>query len=573
MSKRIFTTLMMCFIAIAISTSAQNVTSNEQILEKAVKIYNDIPTAVSNFQKSGNFKDSERIRIESRILEAESALDQISNPDNEEMANVVRYFRANLQFENAYLYGIIGNYSKMETYLKQVKTFFDQAEPGFFPLNYKYDGKNYTIKYENFEYTRGEFYSSIAEAETKLKNYDNVPEYSRKGLTIITDSYVRVLVLDFLLVAKSNLKQYDSEMAENAINYMDEYLKLDSKNKNFLDSFNYSYKRGWDFLVQAYDRNPSLGYASSNYAKAATILVKANDRQLAARAYEQALNAGNTDKSFLFEVARAGEFASSGLKSRACNLLSGISLTCYEMTSLSGIYSDLGNYDKSQEFEKKARKCASKEAHEAKVGSGSGFHFYLGTYPFRFIGHKDYIDYGGVAGFSAGKVMVLGSYMIVNKNLYAWTDMSMKSINDNSSEQYYWSGDQMNVSIRFSPERFRKGDVASYFGPQFGISNRKLSPIHTDVTNNLTGITVPGMYLEPTDKQYQAALNFGSFVGGKGVGLDFNISVGASYCQFSMNNPDYNLNDFTYSNGYLDNREEWHWGIVLRAGVTVGLFL
>lgn len=560
-------------LTLSIKVLGQNPTSNELTLEKAVRIYNEVPSSVSDFQKSKNFKDSERVKNEARIQEAASLLDQIVSPDNEEMANVIRYFRANLQYENGYLYGILGNHDKMYTYLQQSLSFFEQAESGFFPLRYKFDGKSYTIKYENFEYTRGEFYSSISEAATKLKKYEKVPEYSRKGLAIIKDGYVRVVVTDFLLVAKSNLKQYDSEMAENAINYMEGYLKLESKNKSYLDSFDYSYKRGWNFLIQAYDRNPSLGYASTNYAKAAAILVKANDRELAAKAYEQALNAGNNDKSFLFEVARAGDFASAGLKSRACNALSGLSLTCYEMSSLSGIYAELGNREKSQEFEKKASKCTSKEAHEAKVGTGAGFHFYLGTYPFRFIGHKDYIDYGGVAAFSAGKVMVLGSYMIVNKNLYAWTDMSMKSVNDNSSEQYYWSGEQMDVSIRISPDRFRKGDVASYFGPQFGMSNRKLSPIHSDVTNNLTGVTIPGMAFEPTDTQYQVALNFGSFVGGKGVGLDFNISVGASYGQFSINNPDYNLDDFSYSNGYLDNREEWHWGMVLRAGVTVGLFL
>jgi hypothetical protein len=78
---------------------------------------------------------------------------------------------------------------------------------------------------------------------------------------------------------------------------------------------------------------------------------------------------------------------------------------------------------------------------------------------------------------------------------------------------------------------------------------------------------------EPLDTQYHLALNYGAFTTSKFLALDMNISLGASYSNFSLENPAYNLKDFTFSHAYLDNRDEWHWGLVLKFNVTMGLYL
>lgn len=314
-----------------------------------------------------------------------------------------------------------------------MKEFFDQAVTSSFPLRYRFDEKNYIIKYDAFNYTRAKYYSAMGEWAYKKNDFTGLLDYSRSSIVLLSDGFLKLLVNDYLLIAKSRLSQYDREMTDYSLNYITTYLNLDKVDKDYFDSVNYSYTRGWKYLEEALTKAPSS--------------------------------------------AENGQF------------------------------------------------------------------------------------------------MLHGSYMKVQRNMYAWTDMFFKEVDDNSDEDYRWSGQQIDLAFRFSPEKFRKRDVAAYIGPQIGYSTRKLMPVTSDVTNNTTGVTDYAVELEPLDTYYQLGLNMGQFISGKAIGMDYHFSIGAAYGKFSMDHPQCNLNDYTYSHSFLDQREEWHWGLVMRVGVTIGLSL
>ncbi len=562
------------FICFTTQIKAQVSTENDLKIENAVKIYNEIKAEVDLLQFNTQRTQPDLKRVENRINESLAILSGIVDPETDDQLKVVRYFSNNLRYQNGFLYGIYGHNSRMMELLATCKEFFDQSGSSYFPLRYKFESKNYIIKYEDFSYTRGQFYTALAEGAVKQNNYDLAIESSRQAVILTGDAFLKMLSFNFLLSTKSKLGQFDNEMVEQSLNMMAGYNNLNSDDKKLVDSFNANYKKGWNYLTDAFDRNASSGDAATAFSRAASLLVKAGDKELAAKAYQRTLDAGNRNKDFLFELASSGEYSSRTLKGRACDMLAASStLNCGELEKLSGLYSNLGNTGQAEIFSHKALKCNQQAAKSALRSAGGGVHLYLGTYPLRFIGHKNYRDYGGVAGISAGKFMLLGSYMEVRKNLYAWTDMFFKEVEDNSSDKYYWSGQQIDISFRFSPDVFSKKSSTTYFGPQFGYSSRKLSDITSDVTSLSTGLTQTAVLFNPTDTYYQLAFNIGQFSAGKAVGLDINFSLGASYGKFSLDNTSYNLDDFSFSHGYLDNREEWHIGMVMRLNLTMGLFL
>lgn len=568
-------TLLLAFSWFFLGTAiSQTLSVNEQKLETAVKIYNGITSSVNDLHSGSARLDSEISAIEIRIKEAEVLLNQITSPETENLEKTVRYFRNNLQYQHGYMFGLTGNMEKMIELLAPCSEFFENTGSSYFPLKYSFEGKSFSIKYENFEYTRGVYFSAVTEGYVTLKLEDKAILAGRPGVPICKDAYTKALLINNLNIAKFRVGQFDQEMVDYSLEYMTAFLSLEKEDQTRLDSFNLGCDKAWSYLTKAIEKNPAIGDQGVSYSRAAALLVRANEKELSAQAYQKALDAGYSEKNFLFEVARSGVYSSRISKGRACDMLSASgNLSCSEMEQLSNIYKDLGNSSQAEALSKKAKKCSTQALKMENRSNGGGFHLYLGTYPLRYLGHKNYRDYGAVLGFTAGKFMMNASYMIVNKNLYAWTDMSMQSISDKSSDKYYWSGEQIDVAFRFSPSKFERTRTQVYFGPQFGYSNRKLSDIHSDVTNPVTNTTEYGVVFNPIDQQYQLALNIGQFVGGKGVGMDFNFSVGGSYCNFDLNKPAYDLDNFTFSHGYLDNRTEWHWGIVLRLNFTVGLYL
>lgn len=548
--------------------------SNETRLENAVKLYNKVSAQVKELKGKEAKTPADRVLLDQNIEEALDILDEITVPDHEDMVKTKQYFRTNLIYKKGYLFGLYGDLGRMMEYIVPLKDYFDGAAPSLFPLRYKFDGKNYIIKYDDFKYTRGEYYTLLAEGANSQKSYEQLLTFCRAGLSVIDDPFNKLLVQDFLLKAKTKLGQYDEEMSEQAVGFITSYLLQDQSSKQYLDSLKYNQVRGWNYLKEVYEKNSLLSNKGPIFAKVAPLLVQAGDQDLARLAYDRAVDEKYTDRSFLFGVMEAGEFSARSTKIKACNLLADMSYnSCGDLSRLAGYYRLLGFSEDAAKMDAKARKCNDQAAKKKRKSGGGGAHLYLGTYPLRYIAHKDYIDYGGVLGFSAGKFMLHASYMLVQRNMYAWNDMFFREVDDNSSEKYRWSGQQIDLSFRFSSDRFREGEVVTYYGPQFGYSTRKLMPITSSVTDPLSGVTIPDVKLEPLDTQYQLAFNMGTFVSSKAFAMDFNYSIGASYSQFSIDHPTYTLADYTYGHSYLDAREEWHWGLVMRVGFTIGLSL
>jgi len=573
----VFLRYTLVFLFLLVSTRSlypQSGEFNESKLERAVRLYNSVSSAITDLKGKEVKSESDRVPLDQQIEQALDLLDEISVADYEDLGKAKKYFRTNLIYKKGYLYGFYGNLGRMMEYILPLKDYMDEAGPSLFPIRYRFDEKNYIIKYDDFKYQRGEFYSLLCEGANSQKLYDQLVIYARAGLKITEQPFQKLLIHDFLIRAKINLGQYDEEMSEQSLGFIATYLTMDSDNKAYLDSLKYTHVRGWNYLKDLYDKNPLPGNEGAAFARAATMLVQAGDQELARQAYERAMDKNYSDRSFLFAVLDAGDFSSRTTKVKAINQLAAMNgHSCYDLGRIAGYYRVLGFSEQAGRFDDKSRKCSAQVDRQVRKAGGGGMHLYLGTYPLRFIAHKDYIDYGGVLGITAGKFMLHASYMHVQRNMYAWTDMFFREVDDNSSEKYRWSGQQIDLTFRFSSDDFDEGESVSYIGPQFGYSTRKLMPITSSVTDPLTGVTVPDVRLEPLDTHYQLAVNMGQYVSSKAFAMDFNYSIGASYARFSMDHPTYTLADYTYGHSYLDARNEWHWGLVLRVGFTLGLSL
>ncbi len=553
---------------------AQSQTSDEITLEKASKMYLSLNLEVENFHKATAMDLSKIPEIENSINQAEALLDDISKVPDKDFSKIVKYLRANLEYNRGVLYAFQNEDKKMINCLLPLKSYFDEANVFYFPIEYTADNLSYTIDYSSFESTRGNYYMALATTCLFNGPVEVVPELCRKGLVVIRNNSAKVKLIHMLLAAKVKLGNIDEELAEQAVNYITTYNEVNSKDTAALISDGYSYIKGYAYLQGSIEQNPKMGNQGSYNARAASGLVKANDNVLAAIAYKKAMEAGYNEKNFLFEVAEYNGMPNTILRKTACNSLAAMNdLACYELGRLSRAYAEIGMQAEASQFGKQAEICTTLKEKQARKAASSRFHLYLGTYPLRLLATKEYRDYGVAGGFTANKFMMLGSYMQVNKNHYSWTDMTIKSIHDNTSGKYYWSGKQLDITFRFTNRKFQRKSASLYWGPQFEYSERKISTLSSDVTNTATGVTNYAVSFEPLDKQYQLALNGGFFNVGKYFAFDFSVSMGTSYCDFSLENPSYNLSDYTFSHSYLNNREEWHWGMVFKVNFTVGIYL
>lgn len=249
-----------------------------QRLEYAVKIYNRLRDSVDTF-KPKTVSSNDIAYVEKRVVVGVMILDSLLRvlPESNEERRVARYFKANFLYQQAFVYGMKGRNEDAYKIMKVIEADFDYfGNPSIFPLRYVFDGKNYAIKYDNFQGTYIEFYTGFGEVCANTGRSEESLSCSRKTVQMTqgTTSYswYRYIAITKVIGEKKKLNQLDKEMLDMAYQLAVEYSQIDTSYRRTIKENNYP------TIITAYNRindvfaaNPSLIGNGEIYAKTAAI--------------------------------------------------------------------------------------------------------------------------------------------------------------------------------------------------------------------------------------------------------------------------------------------------------------
>jgi hypothetical protein len=572
MRKVIFSLLLLCGACLPLFSQ-----TNAEKLESAVKMYNSTRSFADDLQP-GKVEQEDVEKMKADLAKAIVLLDDVKENGTAEEAKVARYFMANFKYEIGFVYGMMGKNRDAYEILNSIKPDFEFfSSSAIFPLTYKFDSKNYSIKFDNFAPTLAEYYAGMSEICANISKYDESIEWSRKTLSFsYSTTWYKYIALNKLLEVKEKNGEWDKEMLDRGLEQIKLITELDT---SYLRTIRDNGYQGADFgakkIKTTLEKKPSLSLTGYYYGEAAPLLVKARKYSLALEFYRLALEAGyGAGNSFyLFEAARfAIEEESRSTAMLALNMLydkGDAMLTCDEWDKLSTMYGQAGNAEKKKASADKANACRKKEKDRKKrAESGSlGFGFYVGVYPLPLATRFNrYRDYGGVVGLIAGKVAFEGSFKLINRNLVIAEDLRFNGIKQELA--YYWDGSRTHLSIKFFPGSSYSSD-RFYIGPIFEMVNRKYETIWTDVADANNVIVERDKKFNPTETSYNLFLNYGTQSIQKKFFVDAYFGIGVAYSKFDAGSQ-YENDVYVYSDALLENRKPTRFGPIIRMGMTMG---
>ncbi|MCA6365064.1 MAG: hypothetical protein IM638_18680 [Bacteroidetes bacterium] len=557
-----------------------------QRLEYAVKMYNRMRDTVDTF-KPKTLSENQIAYVEQRTAAGVIVLDSLMRvlPESSEERRVARYFRANFYYQQAFVYGMKGRNEDAYKIMTDIENDFDYfGNPSIFPLRYVYDGKNYSIKYDNFQGTYIEFYTGFGEVCANTSRSEKSLACSRKTVQMTQGnssySWYRYIAITKVIGEKKKLNQLDKEMLEMAYQLAVEYSQLDSSYRRTIKENNYP------TIITAYNRindvfaaNPSLIGNGEIYAKAAAVFQKENDLGKAEEYYTNAFryNYPYTKSELEKVVALADRRGNKSLGLDAAiayqKLLS--ASDCEGWRTVARYFEMFDDNARKNTALEQAKSCDKARAEEQRRREkndrrrSGGFMIYAATYPLTLITrYNDYRDYGLAVGVGNNRFQIEASYKKINRNLVLQEDLAFRSI-DNEDGNLFWDGYRAHVSLRFI-SKAQSSSSPFYVGPTFEIVNRNLLPVWANV-NNAAGQFVASEYrFSPTDKAYTAYLNYGVFSARKFLYFDFFTGVGLYYAQFSTGTPQYEGDEYVIMHSLLESRKATRFGPAVRMGITLG---
>lgn len=552
--------------------------TNAEKLEEAVKIYN-AARAFEDGLKPGKVEESDVDKIKSDAAAANILLEAVKANGTAEEAKVARYFMANFQYEIGFVYGMMGKNKPAYEVLNGIKSEFEYfSNSAVFPLSYKFDSKNYSIKFDNFGPTLAEYYTGMSEICANLSKYDESIGWSQKTIAFSYSSdWYKYIALNKMLDMKEKNSEWDNEMLDYGLQQITLFAQLDTTYLRTISENNYpTSEHGAKKIKSTLEKKPTLAQGEYHRGTAAPLLVKTRKYGLALEFYRAALEKdfGSNNKTYLFDAAAfALEEESNSTAILALDLLYNKNpyLSCAEWDKISVMYGKAGNTEKKNSAATKADECRKKEKKEDKrASSGSkGFGFYAAIYPLPMATRFNrYRDYGGVVGIVLGKFAVEGSYKLINRNFVITDDLTYKSIKQENS--YYWDGYRAHLAIKFYPNS-SGSDGVFYVGPLVEMVNRTYETIWSDVTNTSTGNTFAlNKKFYPQEKSYNLYLNFGSQIVEKKFYVDTFFGFGVAYTKFDAGD-EYGDSAYAFSDVLLQNRKATRFSPMIRMGMTIGL--
>lgn len=552
-------------------------------LESAVTMYNQL-----RVDKTSPTRD-----ILKQTETCEQLLREVISGGSTEEQATAKYFLAVLIQIRAEKYydADIRDLSKVSSILKSIVSEFDRLEPEVFPFRYKYQEKNYIVKYPDFVYTRRLFYSELAEMYYRESDVVNFDKYAGKAKSIFVEGdYFAPYLMEYFgfLLHKTNAEK--NQYLQSAINY---YGLMPAANRELVNNG----ASGTTFIKK------NVGYVLSNKvapvnwdptgSESLTIannLTKSGDLDsLACVLYSQAVDKGASlgyDQQWqVLDLYHTHAFKAAGTKLSNKILASLPPTNCNDLERLAPYFGKFGDATKSAAIQKTAQKCredAQKRADDAEkrrqkeLRKASRNRVYLGAYVLRMVQRPQYIDLGGTLDIPTGRSSRLElSYMMArNDQDYLLMERLKDSGQfDSDYKNPHWDGFYAHIGYKKMARSYGSRSSA-YQGFLVTYNQRNFQPALTNVVEESSGNVVAyDAPFEPKLTAYGFMLNVGSLWLGKGIGRDFYLGMGATYNTFDLNNSTWPTQQYNYTNPLLSSRKETFWGFQVRIGMTLGLAL
>jgi hypothetical protein len=576
-----FTTI--CFLLAAGAAFAQ--TATEKRLEAAVKIYNALRDTIDTF-KPATLTETQITYVETRRDEGVRILDSLLRvlPEGSEERRVSRYFRANFEYQVCFVYGMKG---RNEDAFK----LFDKIEPDFdyfgsssvFPLRYKFDGKNYSVKYENFVGTYIEFYTGFGEICANTNRSDRSLYCSRKTVSMTENSsdylWYRYIAITKVIEQKKKKNEFDKEMLDMAYKLTYTYTLLDSSYRKTIKENNYPTQlTGYNRVNDVFEKKPELIGNGEMYARMAPLFAKEKDYIKAEDFYTKALkyNYPFTKAELEELIVVADRRSNNKLGVEAANryekLLS--STDCDGYRKLAGYYELFEDKTRQNAALVNVRKCENlleeqrKNNERRRRRANRGFMVYTATYPLALATrYGDYRDYGLVLGLGTNRFQVEFSGKLINRNIVLQEDLALRSI-ENDDVTDYWNGTRMHVSLRFRGAKSSNENF--YVGPLVELIQRNFEPIWSDVYSSSNQLVASQMRFDAKETAWTAYFNFGTYFPQKFIYFEYFTGIGVYWAKFDSGAGQYNGDNYTLSAPILESRKESRFGPAIRMGITLG---
>lgn len=561
-------------------------------LQKAVEIYN----AMREYGDGLNAKTLTQSNVDdmkARMDKGVVLLDRVIREGNADQIKVARYFRNNFNYEYGFVLGMKGENAKSYEVMKGVERDVTSFTSSDFPLRYEFFGKNFVINWDNFAPTQAEFLTGYAEICYNLSKYDEALKTNKKAIVHPSLSdwlrYVSVNKMLDIEAKKSGLLTPD-EHSNYALQAMEEYDKLTSKNKEVVTEFNYpTVKRAMEILLRT-NQGTTTPQHVARWAKAAPIAVKYDEENPnTLRLFELCYRNNVTEITAWHQVANnyaqvAKTHAQLGKPLNASTaeyvgvsavdrMAAGTSLSdCDALRNVAKLYGDWGKTAKKTEYEKKAESCvaeqkkAQERANKIARRNNRDFNLYIGADMFPLLNTNPKRDYGVVVDFVFEKAAIEFGYKKINRNKENIFDLWIEEVDDADQDNISrWDG----MKLHFQPKFFYGNNNRSYFGIQLGYVEKSFDSMFVNVTRD-ADLFYSSERFDPSVKQYVVLLNFGGMSLSKGFGIDMHFGFGANYSSFDPGNAlDRSLH--TIDNPLLENRKDKYWGAVIHMGITMGL--
>lgn len=589
MSKAIRCILLPMLLLLLQQSYAQ---SNTEVIQESVKLYNEL----HDYTKKLKPEELTQAQVDSVFLQSNAVVKKLQGVFNSGTASfeeikAAYYFTTNSFYELMFIYGMKGQNALAFTIGEKITSDVDSFNASFFPLNYVYFGKSYSVNYENYAHTRVEFYTGMAEISYNLSKYELSAKYSKKAINSpdIT-TWFKYIAVDKLIGVKKQMNQYDTELMDYNLLFLETYNKLDTsyysaikKNKlsNYITVYNtlkYSVKSNSELNLLYYKSKAGLLF----------LLPQINNSQYGFEFLDDAINGGYglNDNEFLKKVAeKSVQFnkKSTGLIALK-NLYDNYTVkndyhTCSDLNFIVEQYTKFGETELAKKVHKSEEKCLEEAAKRAKAEEkrrkrrNASRYAAVQIYPLSLLPAKGYRDFGGNLFLFKRKVGHEFSYRMVNQNKEIPTDLYFKDKLDDNENRYLWNGFNAAYGIYSKVGNNSSRGNLAFIGAYFEYSKKTFETRYSGVVDN-NSVYLGTTSYNATANRYTAYLNYGLFGYGRKFGpvMQFWMSYGVSYNTWNSNSSyESNRSLYTFDDSYLMYRKKSYFAPAFRFGLSVGL--
>jgi hypothetical protein len=583
--NKISMTYLLCLTLFSTTVFAQTPKEN---LAKGIDTYNAL-REYSRTLTAETLTDENMGDVKNRVELGTPLFDKVVKEGTADQIRVARYFKANLQYELAYMYALKGDNDAAYDALKALENSITTYKSSDFPMTYDYSGKIFKITWENFAAVQAEYFTTFGEISYNLTKYEDAYASMKNVLaTKNASAWLRYTAVNKILDIRTKNKALisDDDYPNFSLKSMKTYADLSAEDKKTVVDNNYpTWERGYKIFNNSIDNVPNSQNLTPKIGEAALILRGVNENEKAAKFFTFALKNGwGTTMIWKNDVLPTAKITND--KVLGINVLgrlvTAVNVTdCEELDAFARDYAQFGDVSKSAEMKKKGDACRRQKEAEAKRladekqaqeerrarenrRANRDAHFFVGVNLFPLFAKPTNV--GGVVNFGAKKTLIELAYLSIAKKKENFYDLELRDIKD--AQEHKWDGFFTHVALKYSPKGFKR-ILSSYSGLLVGYGQRTFEPFSSNVTNKLTNKTVSKAF-NPTNKQYIGMVNFG-YMTSKLFGIDMYLGLGAAYNQFDGGNVEvWNNDNFTIEDKMVGNRKANYFSFIGRIGVSIG---